>query len=66
MWPKHVMSDAEASKLRTMRRREENPVRHHEICPCCGRKMVNIYLRDGDWKCKKCWDVFEEQERKML
>lgn len=64
MWPQyyHVLSDAEARKLRTLRRREENPVRHQEACPCCGRKMVNIYRRDDEWKCKKCWDKIDAKE----
>lgn len=48
---------------------------HHETCPCCGRKLVNLYLgevekfeRRGDdtvrklvkeWRCKACWDKKE-------
>ena len=32
------------------------PIRHHETCQVCGRTLVNIYRRDGVWKCKKCWD----------
>lgn len=37
-------------------------VLHHETCTCCGRKMVNLYLQDGEWKCKKCWDEIEAKE----
>lgn len=63
MWPKeHVMSEAEVGKLRTMRRREEKPVRRQETCPCCGKKMINIYRRDEEWKCKACWDKIDAKE----
>lgn len=34
----------------------EKPVRHQQICPVCGRKMVNTYRKNGIWKCKQCWD----------
>ena len=36
------------------------PVRHQQTCPVCGRTLVNIYLRGGVWKCKRCWDLEEE------
>ena len=36
--------------------RHDTPVVHHETCPCCGRKLVNLYLKDGQWQCKACWD----------
>lgn len=26
-------------------------------CPVCGRTLVNIYERDGDWKCYRCWSA---------
>lgn len=48
---------------------------HHETCPCCGRKLVNLYRREVEkfekrgedtirkkekvWKCKACWDKEE-------
>lgn len=32
------------------------PVRHQQTCPVCGRRLVNTYLRDGVWKCRKCWE----------
>ena len=44
---------------------------HQETCPCCGRKLVNLYRREVEkfekrgedtirkkknvWKCKACW-----------
>ncbi len=33
------------------------PVRHQQTCPVCGRKLVNTYLRDGKWKCRRCWEA---------
>lgn len=32
-------------------------VRHQQTCPVCGRKLVNTYLRDGVWKCRRCWEA---------
>lgn len=35
---------------------------HHETCPCCGAKLVNLYRKsteDGVWKCRKCWEKYE-------
>ena len=32
------------------------PVRHQQTCPVCGRKLVNTYLKDGAWKCRRCWE----------
>ena len=32
---------------------------HHETCPCCGAKLVNLYRKNidsGEWKCRKCWE----------
>ncbi len=34
----------------------KKPVRHQQTCPVCGRKLVNTYLRDGVWKCRRCWE----------
>ena len=32
------------------------PTRHQQTCPVCGRKLVNTYLKDGKWKCRRCWE----------
>lgn len=32
------------------------PVRHQQTCPVCGRKLVNTYFRNGEWKCRRCWE----------
>ena len=26
-----------------------------------GRKLVNTYLRDGKWKCRRCWEASDNQ-----
>ena len=63
MWPQeNTLSDAEARKVNTMRRREENPIRRQETCPCCGKKMINIYRREEEWKCNACWDEIDKKE----
>ena len=33
------------------------PKRCQETCPRCGRKMVNVYLQDGEWKCRLCCEA---------
>ena len=63
---------------RNRRPKNRNDVIHHETCPCCGRKLVNLYPGDvkktvimyGEnviktetvWKCKACWDKENEHE----
>lgn len=40
---------------------------HHETCPCCGAKLVNLYrrsLEDSVWKCRKCWEKYDETVEK--
>lgn len=37
---------------------------HHETCPKCGAKLVNLYRKspeDSKWMCKKCWDKEESE-----
>lgn len=41
---------------RNWRFKPAKPVRHQQTCPVCGRKLVNTYLRDGVWKCRRCWE----------
>lgn len=31
--------------------------RNRQTCPACGQKLVNTYLRNGEWKCRKCWEA---------
>lgn len=39
-----------------LRFKPAKPVRHQQTCPVCGRKLVNTYIRNGEWKCRKCWE----------
>lgn len=32
------------------------PVVHRETCPVCGRQLVNLYRKDKEWKCRRCWE----------
>ena len=41
-------------------------VRHQQICPVCGRKMVNTYLRNGVWKCRRCWGEARDESANGL
>lgn len=34
----------------------DKPVRHQQTCPVCGRALVNTYFRNGEWKCRMCWE----------
>lgn len=29
---------------------------HHETCPICGAKLVNLYRRENEWRCRRCWE----------
>ena len=39
--------------MRRYRYVNRKPVRHQQTCPVCGRKLVNTYLLDGVWKCRR-------------
>jgi ribosomal protein L37AE/L43A len=37
---------------------------HHETCPKCGAKLVNLYRKsteDSMWMCKQCWDKYDAE-----
>lgn len=42
--------------MRRYRYRNRKPVSHQQTCPVCGRRLVNTYLRDGVWECRRCWE----------
>lgn len=49
--------------MRQLRNARTKTVLHHETCPRCGAKLVNLYRQspeDSVWMCKKCWDKHEE------
>lgn len=37
----------------------KEPVLHQRTCPYCGRTLVNVYRRNGLWKCRKCLDEYD-------
>lgn len=48
--------------LRRIHNARTKTVVHHETCPCCGAKLVNLYRQSVDdkmWKCRKCWEKSE-------
>lgn len=37
---------------------------HHETCPVCGKKLVNLYRRnmtDSAWRCRECWEKYDKE-----
>lgn len=48
--------------MRRLHNARTKTVVHHETCPCCGAKLVNLYRKDinsGEWRCRKCWEKVE-------
>ena len=53
--------------MRRIRKDSQATVVHHETCPCCGAKLVNLYRRDKkggprmvtEWKCRRCWEKYD-------
>lgn len=78
MWPECIQTSyldmfiRDSIPKRNRKYGHNKNVLHHETCPCCGRKLVNLYLGDvkkiaeyhgeavvkieKEWKCKACWD----------
>ena len=50
----------ELLKRKTFSASGKPPTRYMETCPNCERRNVNLYLQDGKWLCKKCWDALEK------
>lgn len=71
-----IMDDELRRIYRRIHNARTKTVVHHETCPCCGKKLVNLYRRDvekfensgtdvirkmvREWKCKACWDKEDE------
>ena len=47
--------------LRRIHKSSQETVVHHETCPCCGAKLVNLYRRDKEWKCRRCWEKHDKE-----
>jgi ribosomal protein L37AE/L43A len=60
-----VNQDPEFQRImRRLRNARTKTVVHHETCPVCGAKLVNLYRKDinnGGWKCRKCWEKSEAE-----
>lgn len=60
MWMKGPYTEMYEDEMRRLahrlNRRSNANVVHHETCPICGRKMVNLYRREDEWKCRLCWE----------
>lgn len=65
MLPNGPYSSIMDDELRRLMRRINNArnatVVHHETCPCCGRKLVNLYRREKEWKCRQCWEAHDKE-----
>lgn len=69
-----MVTDEYRRFLRRIQNRANAKVVHHETCPCCGAKLVNLYTRDyGDgfidiggkptrvWMCRRCWEKHDKE-----
>ena len=36
---------------------------HRQTCPECGRKLVNLYKHGNIWKCRRCWERGNENDK---
>ena len=69
MWNNPVYNEPPDEEYgRLMRRLNKNAraaVVHHENCPVCGKKLVNLYARKNnisgknDWRCRTCWEAYD-------
>ena len=61
----NLTSDEEFQRImRRLRNARTKTKVHHETCPVCGAKLVNLYRKDinsGEWKCRKCWEKAEAE-----
>lgn len=61
----NVTSDEEFQRLmRRLRNARTKTKVHHETCPVCGAKLVNLYRKSpesGEWRCRKCWEKVESE-----
>lgn len=48
--------DEMARITRRVRKYRNSTVAHQETCPICGAKLVNLYRRGNEWRCRRCWE----------
>ena len=46
--------------VRWRKRSGKNDIQHQRTCPVCGSKLVNLYRRGEEWRCRKCWEKGEQ------
>lgn len=64
-----TMDDEFRRIMRRIHKDSRATVVHHETCPCCGAKLVNLYRRDKkggprlvtEWKCRRCWEKHDKE-----
>ena len=60
MWmngPYAEVWEGEMAKIRGRFNKYGNrAVVHRETCPICGAKLVNLYRRENEWRCRRCWE----------
>ena len=65
--PYYTDNDPEFQRLmRRLHSARTKTVIHHETCPCCGAKLVNLYrknVKSAMWKCRKCWEKYEQDSK---
>jgi ribosomal protein L37AE/L43A len=63
--PYNANQDPEFRRLmRRLRNARTKTVVHHETCPVCKAKLVNLYRKSpesGEWRCRKCWEKIEAE-----
>lgn len=64
----YIDNDPEFQRImRRLHNARTKTVVHHETCPCCKAKLVNLYRKSpdsGEWKCRKCWEKYEQELEK--
>ena len=70
MWlegPYSEMWDDEMRRLvRRLTKHRNATVVHQETCPCCGAKLVNLYRRDNEWRCRRCWEKHDADPQQTI
>lgn len=65
MWPNKTYNEMPDEAMRRLMRRinkaRNATVVHHATCPSCGRKLVNLYRREKEWKCRLCWEAHDKE-----
>ena len=63
----HAMAQAFMMRVAPDLFRSQNPsvVRHRASCPCCGRKLVNVYRYKNEWLCRTCLIAANHVDERM-